>query len=69
MYWFLIFLYIFFVLNKEDGRVFWSGWWEKLNRKSDGFGEEIKIGGGEGEVVGFSCGDRHALFLKSKKLK
>ena len=57
------------IKNKiEDRRIFWSGKWEELNKTSDGF-EEIKIGGGEGEVVEFSCGDRHALFLKSKKKK
>ena len=38
-------------------------------KSSDGFEKEIIIGGGGEEVVSFSCGRFHALFLKSKNKK
>ena len=46
----------------DDGKIFWSGCWYGLNKVSNGFSEEIKIE----DVVSFSCGYDHCLFLESK---
>ncbi len=48
--------------NKDDGKIFWSGYWLVLNKESVEFSEVIKIE----DVVSFSCGFSHCLFLKSK---
>ena len=55
-------LLFFYCLKKDDGKIFWSGYWNSLDKKSVEFSEEIKIE----DVVSFSCGHDQCLFLKSK---
>eukprot|EP01091_Cochliopodium_minus_P008068 TRINITY_DN1796_c0_g1_i2.p1 TRINITY_DN1796_c0_g1~~TRINITY_DN1796_c0_g1_i2.p1 ORF type:complete len:623 (+),score=191.64 TRINITY_DN1796_c0_g1_i2:31-1899(+) len=47
------------IIQKSDGKIYWSGFWSGLNKRTNGF-ELIKID----NVISFSCGRNHCLFLK-----
>eukprot|EP01091_Cochliopodium_minus_P012054 TRINITY_DN356_c0_g1_i2.p1 TRINITY_DN356_c0_g1~~TRINITY_DN356_c0_g1_i2.p1 ORF type:complete len:699 (+),score=280.58 TRINITY_DN356_c0_g1_i2:98-2194(+) len=47
------------IIQKDDGKLYWCGKWDGLNKQSDGF-TEINID----NVISFSRGFDHSLFLK-----
>eukprot|EP01091_Cochliopodium_minus_P014006 TRINITY_DN4661_c2_g1_i2.p1 TRINITY_DN4661_c2_g1~~TRINITY_DN4661_c2_g1_i2.p1 ORF type:complete len:210 (-),score=56.57 TRINITY_DN4661_c2_g1_i2:9-638(-) len=49
----------FTFIQKDDGKIYWSGNWDEINIESDGF-TELNID----NVISFSCGHNYALFLK-----
>eukprot|EP01091_Cochliopodium_minus_P002752 TRINITY_DN12606_c0_g1_i1.p1 TRINITY_DN12606_c0_g1~~TRINITY_DN12606_c0_g1_i1.p1 ORF type:complete len:321 (-),score=46.53 TRINITY_DN12606_c0_g1_i1:28-990(-) len=50
----------FTIIQKTNREIFWFGFWNNMKKENKGVFEKIQLE----DVVSFSCGEQHCLFLK-----